>query len=31
MKLQIMVAGATLSLLSGMAFAESGFLSDYSN
>ena len=30
MKLSIMVAGAALSLLSGMAFAESGFLSDYS-
>ena len=30
MKLRILVAGATLSLLSGMAIAESGFLSDYS-
>ena len=30
MKLNILVAGATLTLLSGMAFAESGFLSDYS-
>ena len=30
MKLPIMVAGATLSLLSGLALAESGFLSDYS-
>ena len=30
MKLRILVAGATLTLLSGMAFAESGFLSDYS-
>ena len=30
MKLRILVAGATLTLLSGMAIAESGFLSDYS-
>ena len=30
MKLRIWVAGASLTLLSGMAFAESGFLSDYS-
>ena len=30
MKLRILVAAATLTLLAGMAIAESGFLSDYS-